>query len=133
MRPDPLQHLADELASLEDQQLYRRLRILSGEQRGRAVFDGREVVNLSSNNYLGLTTHPKLRERAIQATKDLGVGSGAVRSIAGTMANPYGAGTTARGVQADRRRGGVSERVCRQRRYGCGDADREMTWSSPMS
>ena len=86
MRPDPLQYLADELASLREQGLYRRLRILDAEQKARTSIDHRSVVNLSSNNYLGLTTHPKLRERALQAVKDLGVGSGSVRTIAGTMA-----------------------------------------------
>jgi glycine C-acetyltransferase len=86
MRQDPLGYLAADLASLKEQGLYRRLRILDGEQKARTSIDHRSVVNLSSNNYLGLTTHPKLRERAIQATKDLGVGSGSVRTIAGTMA-----------------------------------------------
>jgi glycine C-acetyltransferase len=86
MRADPLRYLSDELTALKDQKLFRTLRILDGEQRARATFDGRSVVNLSSNNYLGLATHPRLRERALQATRDLGVGSGAVRTIAGTMA-----------------------------------------------
>jgi glycine C-acetyltransferase len=86
MRQDPLGHLAGELRSLQEQGLYRRLRILDGEQKASASFDHRSVVNLSSNNYLGLTTHPRLRERALQAVKDLGVGSGSVRTIAGTMA-----------------------------------------------
>ena len=48
-------------------------------------FDGREVINLASNNYLGLTTHPKLIEAAIAATERYGAGSGAVRTISGTM------------------------------------------------
>ena len=84
-RVDPLRYLADELDSLRQQGLYRSLRILEGEQRTRSVFDGRSVVNLSSNNYLGLTTHPRLRQRAMEAIERLGVGSGAVRTIAGTM------------------------------------------------
>jgi len=86
MRQDPLAYLADELDSLKQQGLYRRLRVLDGEQAARTSVDHRSVVNLSSNNYLGLTTHPKLRERALQAVKNLGVGSGSVRTIAGTMA-----------------------------------------------
>src|SRR6478735_11295009 len=85
LRLDPLAHLASELDSLKQQGLYRRLRILEGEQSHKTTFDHRQVVNLSSNNYLGLTTHPKLRAAALEATRRLGVGSGSVRSIAGTM------------------------------------------------
>ncbi len=85
MRVDPLNYLSVELDSLKEQGLYRRLRILDGEQAHKTSFDHRQVVNLSSNNYLGLTTHPKLRERALEATRELGVGSGSVRTIAGTM------------------------------------------------
>jgi glycine C-acetyltransferase len=86
MRTDPLAYLTTELDTLRSQGLYRTLRILDGRQEAMATFDGRSVVNLSSNNYLGLATHPKLIEAAIAATRDFGVGSGAVRTIAGTMA-----------------------------------------------
>ena len=86
MRQDPLSYLGDELNNLKKQNLYRGLRVLQGEQKSHTTFDGRSVVNLSSNNYLGLTTHPRLRERALAAIKDFGVGSGSVRTIAGTMA-----------------------------------------------
>ena len=86
MRQDPLAYLTAELDSLKSQGLYRRLRILEGEQRATTSFDHRSVVNLSSNNYLGLTTHPRLREAAIKAIETYGVGSGSVRTIAGTMA-----------------------------------------------
>ena len=85
MRADSLRYLADELDALRAQGLFRRFRILDGEQKARTSFDHRSVVNLSSNNYLGLTTHPKLCDRAIEATRTLGVGSGSVRPIAGTM------------------------------------------------
>jgi glycine C-acetyltransferase len=85
MRPDPLGYLFAELEALKQQGLYRRLRVLESEQRAHATVDHRQVVNLSSNNYLGLTTHPKLRERALEATRRYGVGSGSVRTIAGTM------------------------------------------------
>jgi glycine C-acetyltransferase len=85
-RRDPLQYLTDEIESLKAQGLYRRLRVLDEEQRAHTRFDGRSVVNLSSNNYLGLTTHPRLRERALEAVREFGVGSGSVRTIAGTMA-----------------------------------------------
>src|SRR5216683_1460830 len=85
MRTDPLDYLARELDSLKQQGLYRHLRILEDEQKPKTTFDHRLVVNLSSNNYLGLTTHPRLREAALDATRQLGVGSGSVRSVAGTM------------------------------------------------
>jgi glycine C-acetyltransferase len=83
---NPLQFLDETLDQLRSDGLYRRLRVLEGEQTPHARFDGREVINLSSNNYLGLTTHPKLREAAIRAVRELGAGSGSVRTIAGTMA-----------------------------------------------
>jgi len=85
VRPDPLGFLGDELNALKSQGLYRQLRVLSDEQKARTCVDGRIVVNLSSNNYLGLTTHPKLRERALEATRRYGVGTGSVRTIAGTL------------------------------------------------
>jgi len=85
MRHDPLAFLAADLESLRQQGLYRHLRILEGEQKPKTSFDHRQVVNLSSNNYLGLTTHPRLRKVALEATEKLGVGSGSVRTIAGTM------------------------------------------------
>jgi glycine C-acetyltransferase len=81
----PLAYLDETLAQLKSEGLYRSLRELQGEQLPRARFDGRDVINLSSNNYLGLTTHPKLHEAAIQSIRQLGVGSGSVRTIAGTM------------------------------------------------
>ena len=82
---NPLQFLDDALGEMKRDGLHRSLRILEGEQKPRARFDGRDVINLSSNNYLGLTTHPKLRDAALRAVKELGVGSGSVRTIAGTM------------------------------------------------
>jgi glycine C-acetyltransferase len=86
MRTDPLAYLGEELDSLKKQNLYRPLRILEEEQKAHTTFDHRSVVNLSSNNYLGLTTHPRLRARALEALERFGVGSGSVRTIAGTMA-----------------------------------------------
>jgi len=86
MRPDPLAYLDIELNDLRAQGLYRPLRVLDGEQKAHASIDHRSVINLSSNNYLGLTTHPRLRERALEALQALGVGTGSVRTIAGTMA-----------------------------------------------
>jgi glycine C-acetyltransferase len=81
-----LQYLTEELDKLREQKLYQKLRVLETEQLPISRFDGCEVINLSSNNYLGLTTHPKLRARALEAIQKWGVGSGAVRTIAGTMA-----------------------------------------------
>jgi glycine C-acetyltransferase len=86
VRADPLAYLSAELDSLREQGVYRTLRVLDGEQQAHANIDHRSVVNLSSNNYLGLTTHPRLRERALEAVRQLGVGSGSVRTIAGTLA-----------------------------------------------
>jgi glycine C-acetyltransferase len=80
-----LSYLHDQLDDLKRRGTYFRLRVLEDEQRPVCHFDGKEVINLASNNYLGLTTHPKLREAAIDATKKYGVGPGAVRTIAGTM------------------------------------------------
>jgi glycine C-acetyltransferase len=85
MRLDPLAYLTAELTALREQGLYRQLRILEDEQKPKTTFDHQPVVNLSSNNYLGLTTHPRLRERALEATRKYGVGTGSVRTIAGTM------------------------------------------------
>jgi glycine C-acetyltransferase len=85
MRVDPLKFLSDELDSLKQQGLYRPLRVLESEQAAHATFDHKSVVNLSSNNYLGLTTHPKLRAAALKAVEQFGAGSGSVRTIAGTM------------------------------------------------
>jgi glycine C-acetyltransferase len=82
---DPLAYLADEIEELKRQNLYRPLRVLSTPQAAEVVVDGKELINLSSNNYLGLATHPRLKEAAIAATRDFGAGSGAVRTIAGTM------------------------------------------------
>ncbi|MBI3649107.1 MAG: glycine C-acetyltransferase [Actinobacteria bacterium] len=81
----PLDYLKDELADLEEQGLLLHPRTLEGPTGARARFDGRDVINLASNNYLGLANHPRLNEAASGAALALGAGSGAVRSIAGTM------------------------------------------------
>src|SRR6202140_1249880 len=84
-RANPLSYLTDQLNDLKAKGTHFRLRVLEDEQEPVCTFDGKKVINLASNNYLGLTTHPKLREAAIDATRKYGVGSGAVRTIAGTM------------------------------------------------
>jgi glycine C-acetyltransferase len=82
---NPLAFLDAEIAELKAKGLYRRLRVVQSEQKSRCIIDGREVITLSSNNYLGLNTHPKLRQAALDAIERFGAGSGAVRTIAGTM------------------------------------------------
>ena len=84
-RTNPLSFLTDQLNELKAKGTHFKLRVLDDEQAPVCTFDGKKVINLASNNYLGLTTHPKLREAALEATRKYGVGSGAVRTIAGTM------------------------------------------------
>ena len=83
MRADPLSYLGAELGELRAKNLYRPLREMSAPQAVHTVIDGKPVISLSSNNYLGLTTHPLLVEAALKAVRDFGVGTGAVRTIAG--------------------------------------------------
>jgi glycine C-acetyltransferase len=85
MTLDGMEWIDGELDALREKGLFRHLRELEGPQGPRAVFDGKEVINLSSNNYLGLTTHPRIVDAALAATRDLGAGSGSVRAAAGTM------------------------------------------------
>lgn len=87
MRParPQLAFLHDVIEEMKQKHLYFNLKVLEGEQKPVAAFDGKEVINLSSNNYLGFTSNPKLKKAAIEATRKFGVGSGAVRTIAGTM------------------------------------------------
>ena len=82
---NPLCYLHDQLEQWRREGTYQRLRVLESESAAESRFDGKDVINLASNNYLGLTTHPKLREAAIEATRKYGVGSGAVRTISVTM------------------------------------------------
>ena len=82
---NPLSFLGDQLNQWRQEGTYQRLRVLQSESAAESRFDGKTVINLASNNYLGLTTHPKLREAALEATRKFGVGSGAVRTISGTM------------------------------------------------
>jgi glycine C-acetyltransferase len=84
-KQNPLQYVSDTLQDLRSRGVAPRLRVLEGEQKPVCVFDGREVINLASNNYLGLTSHKALRKASLEAVRKLGVGAGAVRTIAGTM------------------------------------------------
>jgi glycine C-acetyltransferase len=80
-----LAYLTDILNGLKEKGTYFHLRVLDDQQAPVCHYDGRQVINLASNNYLGLANHPRLIEAALKATRELGVGSGAVRTIAGTM------------------------------------------------
>ena len=84
-RADPLAFLDDEVAALRERHLYRPLRVMSSAQGPIVSIDDRRLISLSSNDYLGLTHLPRLRAAAEAAVRDFGVGSGAVRTIAGTM------------------------------------------------
>src|SRR6202047_5129160 len=84
-KPSPLLYISEHLQDLRQKGTAPKLRVLEGEQKPVAVFDGKEIINLASNNYLGLTTHKALRKAALEATRKYGVGAGAVRTIAGTM------------------------------------------------
>ena len=85
MKQNPLKYVSDQLRELRAKGVAPKLRVLEGEQKPVCTFDGREVINLASNNYLGLTTHKALRKAAVEAAKKYGAGAGAVRTIAGTM------------------------------------------------
>ncbi len=80
-----LDHLKEALAELREQGLLQHPRTLEGATGARSRFDGRDVINLASNNYLGLANHPRVNAAASKAALEFGAGSGAVRTIAGTM------------------------------------------------
>ena len=80
-----LSYLTDQMNELKKKGTHMKLRVLEDPQAPECTFDGKRVINLASNNYLGLTTHPKLEEAALAAIKKFGVGSGAVRTVSGTM------------------------------------------------
>src|SRR5688500_4831826 len=86
LRADPLAYLDNELEELRSKDLYRPLRVMTGPQAVHTTVEGKPVISLSSNNYLGLTTHPRLVDAAERAVRELGVGTGAVRTIAGATA-----------------------------------------------
>ncbi|KUK29029.1 MAG: 2-amino-3-oxobutanoate synthase (Glycine C-acetyltransferase), partial [Thermococcus sp. 40_45] len=80
-----LDWITEELNELKEKGLYVRIRVLQSSQGPWVVVGGKRVLNMCSNNYLGLAAHPKIKEAAIRAILDYGVGAGAVRTIAGTM------------------------------------------------
>jgi len=85
IKQNPTQYITEQLNELRAKGVAPRLRVLEGEQKPVCIFDGKEVINLASNNYLGLTTHKALRKASLDGVKRYGVGAGAVRTIAGTL------------------------------------------------
>jgi glycine C-acetyltransferase/8-amino-7-oxononanoate synthase len=77
--------IEEALADIRDRGLYRRMRMISGPQGPRVLLDGRPVLLLCSNNYLGLADHPRVREAAAEAAMRYGAGAGASRLVSGTM------------------------------------------------
>ncbi len=80
------EYLQNELDQMKSEGVFRELIPLESEQGARVVIKGKEVIQLSSNNYLGLTDHPRMKEAALEAVENYGVGTGSVRTIAGTLA-----------------------------------------------
>lgn len=80
-----LKFLKDQIQELKDDGVYRELPILESANESEITLNGKSVINLSSNNYLGFANHPKLKKAAIEAVEKYGVGSGAVRTIVGNM------------------------------------------------
>src|SRR5881409_3711814 len=85
MAKGSLDYLREQLDELERTGTALHPRVLELQQAARTRFDGRDVINLASNNYLGLAAHPRMKEAAAKAAAEFGAGSGAVRTIAGTM------------------------------------------------
>jgi glycine C-acetyltransferase len=79
------EYLQEELDHMKEEGTFRKLVPLESEQGSKVVINGKEVIQLSSNNYLGLTSHPKMKEAALEAVEKYGVGTGSVRTIAGTL------------------------------------------------
>lgn len=82
---DKFAFLDDEINQLKAENRFIKLHILESAQAPVAVIDGKKVVNLTSNNYLNLTTHPKVKAAAVKAVEEYGIGTAAVRTIIGTM------------------------------------------------
>lgn len=80
-----LNYLKEQVQELKDQGVYRVLPVLEAANEAEVLLDGKKVINLSSNNYLGFANHPEMKKAAIEAVEKYGVGSGAVRTIIGNM------------------------------------------------
>ncbi|HEU5138367.1 MAG TPA: glycine C-acetyltransferase [Bacillales bacterium] len=79
------EYLQEQLDEMKNDGVFRELVPLESKQGSKVIIKGKEVIQLSSNNYLGLTDHPKMKEAAVKATEKYGVGTGSVRTIAGTL------------------------------------------------
>ena len=79
------EYLQEQLDEMKDEGTFRSLIPLESAQGSRVKIKGKEVIQLSSNNYLGLTSHPKMKKAAEEANEEFGVGTGSVRTIAGTL------------------------------------------------
>jgi len=80
-----LDFITERLNELKEQGIYRKLAVLQSPSDARCIINGKNVINLSSNNYLGLANHPRMKKAAIEAIEKWGVGAGAVRTIIGNM------------------------------------------------
>ncbi len=80
-----LDFLKEKIQELKDQGIYRKLPVLETPNEAEVILNGKKVINLSSNNYLGFANHPRLKKASIEAIEKYGVGSGAVRTIVGNM------------------------------------------------
>ena len=80
-----LDFLSKQVQDLKDQGVYREIPVLESANDAEVIIDGKAVINLCSNNYLGFATHPRLKEAAIEAIEKYGVGAGAVKTIAGNL------------------------------------------------
>ena len=79
------EYLQEELDQMQEEGVFRNLIPLESAQGSRVTIKGKNVIQLSSNNYLGLTDHPKMKQAAIEAVEKYGAGTGSVRTIAGTL------------------------------------------------
>ncbi len=130
---DPLAYLGEQLDSWRKAGTYQRLRVLESASAAESRFDGHEVINLASNNYLGLTTHPKLIEAALEAARKYGAGSGAVRTISGTMTLHMELEERIARFKNVGSLRGLPIRIRRQRRHGFGDPRARKITSFPTS
>jgi glycine C-acetyltransferase len=80
-----LKFLQDQIQELKEQGLFRKIPVVQSANEAEIIVDGHKVINLSSNNYLGFANHPRLKEAAIAAIREFGVGAGAVKTIVGNM------------------------------------------------